>query len=160
MVPNSEFVNGRVTNWTMREAHRRVHIPFGVAYGTDKELVRKAALEAASDVPVTLKSNSLRQPQLWFVEFGDSSLNFELVVWLNPEAVKSPGAVHAKYLWEIDDKLRKYGIEVPFPQRDLHLRTVFGKNTEDSLSLTRPSVEPASPLRTSTRLSPEVFQKS
>jgi small-conductance mechanosensitive channel len=133
VVPNSEFVNGRVTNWTMREAHRRVHISFGVAYGTDKELVKKAALEAANDVPVTLKTNVLRQPQLWFVEFGDSSLNFELVVWLNPEAVKSPGAVNAKYLWEIDNKLRKYGIEVPFPQRDLHLRSVFGKATEESI---------------------------
>ncbi len=125
VVPNSEFVNGRVTNWTMREAYRRVHIPFGVAYGTDKELVRKAALEAANEVPLTLTNNTQRAAQLWFVEFGDSSLNFELVVWLNPDAVKRPGAVQARYLWEIDDKLRKYKIEVPFPQRDLHLRSGF-----------------------------------
>lgn len=127
VVPNSEFVNGRVTNWTMREAFRRIHIPFGVAYGTDKELVRKAALEAAQEVSVTLTTNKEREPKLWFVEFGDSSLNFELVVWLQPHAVKSPGAVHARYLWEIDDKLRKYAIEVPFPQRDLHVRSVLGK---------------------------------
>ncbi len=126
VVPNSEFVNSRVTNWTMREAYRRIHIPFGVAYGTDKELVRKAALEAASEVPLTLTGNTQRTAQLWFVEFGDSSLNFELVVWLNPDAVKRPGAVQARYLWEIDDMLRKYEIEVPFPQRDLHLRSGFG----------------------------------
>ncbi len=131
VVPNSEFVNGRVTNWTMREVYRRVHVPFGVAYGTDKELVRKAALEAAHDVPVTLTGHLKREPQLWFVEFGDSSLNFELVVWLNPDAVKRPGAVHAAYLWEIDNKLRKYDIEVPFPQRDLHLRSVFGKASSE-----------------------------
>ncbi len=135
VVPNSEFVNGRVTNWTMREAFRRIHISFGVAYGTDKELVRKAALEAANDVSVTLKGNKQREPQLWFVEFGDSSLNFELVVWLNPDAVKSPGAVNAKYLWEIDNKLRKYDIEVPFPQRDLHLRSVLGKHTVEEFPL-------------------------
>jgi small-conductance mechanosensitive channel len=135
VVPNSEFVNGRVTNWTMREAFRRIHIAFGVAYGTDKELVHKAALEAANDVPVTLTGIKKREPQLWFVEFGDSSLNFELVVWLKPEAVKSPGAVHAKYLWEIDNKLRKYNIEVPFPQRDLHLRSVLGKHTMEELSM-------------------------
>jgi small-conductance mechanosensitive channel len=136
VVPNSEFVNGRVTNWTMREAHRRVHIPFGVAYGTDKELVKKAALEAAENVPETLTSNARRKAQLWFVEFGDSSLNFELVVWLNPDAVKRPGAVQAKYLWAIDDKLREYNIEVPFPQRDLHVRTVLGKHTLEELHLT------------------------
>jgi len=137
VVPNSEFVNGRVTNWTMREAYRRVKIPFGVAYGTDKELVKKAALEAAGNVAVTLTNNKLREPQLWFVEFGDSSLNFELVVWLQPEAVKSPGAVHAKYLWAIDDKLRQYAIEVPFPQRDLHLRSVMGKHSIDELPINR-----------------------
>jgi len=70
--------------------------------------------------------NTARHPQVWLVEFGDSSLNFELVVWLNPEAVKRPLAVHAAYLWEIETKLAKYGIEIPFPQRDLHLRSVFG----------------------------------
>jgi small-conductance mechanosensitive channel len=139
VVPNSEFVNGRVTNWTMREAYRRVHIPFGVAYGTDKELVKKAALEAADNVAVTLTNNKLREPQLWFVEFGDSSLNFSLVVWLKPEAVKSPGAVHARYLWAIDDKLRQYGIEVPFPQRDLHVRSVLGKHSADEFPLTGPA---------------------
>lgn len=136
VVPNSEFVNGRVTNWTMREAQRRVHIPFGVAYGTDKNLVKKAALEAAENVPETLSNNTRRQAQLWFVEFGDSSLNFELVVWLTPDAVKRPGAVQAKYLWEIDDKLREYNIEVPFPQTDLHVRTVLGKHTLEELHLT------------------------
>ncbi len=140
VVPNSEFVNGRVTNWTMREVYRRVHIPFGVAYGTDKELVKKAALEAAQDVPVTLTGHLRREPQIWFVEFGDSSLNFELVAWLNPDAVKSPGAVHAQYLWEIDDKLRKYDIEVPFPQRDLHVRSVMGRvSAEEFPCADRPS---------------------
>jgi len=133
VVPNSEFVNGRVTNWTMREVYRRVRIPFGVAYGTEKELVKKAALEAADNVKVTLTGHQRREPQLWFVEFGDSSLNFELVAWLVPEAVKSPGAVHAQYLWEIDNKLREYNIEVPFPQRDLHVRSVLGKTDIEDL---------------------------
>ncbi len=131
LVPNSEFVGGRVINWTLREAYRRTHIPFGVAYGTDKELVKKAALEAAENVPWTLKKGSSRQPQVWFVEFGDSSLNFELVVWLTSEAVKRPGSVTAAYLWEIESKLKEYAIEIPFPQRDLHLRSVFGQ-TEDA----------------------------
>lgn len=130
LVPNSEFVNSQVTNWTLREAQRRIHVPFGVAYGTDKELVKKAVLEAAEEIKWTLKTAKTRQPQVWFVEFGDSSLNFELVVWLIPEAVKRPGLVNATYLWEIESKLNKYDIEIPFPQRDLHLRSVFGQKDE------------------------------
>ena len=145
VVPNSEFVNGRVTNWTMREAYRRVRVPFGVAYGTDKDLVKKAALEAASLVSFTLTAHGPREPQVWFVEFGDSSLNFELVVWLQPDAVKRPAAVHAKYLWAIDDKLREYKIEVPFPQRDLHLRSMFGMREAEGLEMLRRMTEAEEP---------------
>jgi len=135
LVPNSEFMNGQVTNWTLRDTQRRIHVPFGVAYGSDKDLVKKAVLEAADEVKWTLKNIKNRHPQVWFVQFGDSSLNFELVLWLIPDAVKRPGAVQAAYLWEIDTKLSKYGIEIPFPQRDLHLRSVFGQKDEDGLSL-------------------------
>lgn len=123
LVPNSEFINGRVTNWTLRDEHKRLRIPFGVAYGSNKEHVRKAALEAAHDVPHTLLDAPDRQPQVWLANFGDSSLDFELVVWLKPEAVRRPAAVQAAYNWEIETKLHKYNIEIPFPQRDLHLRT-------------------------------------
>jgi small-conductance mechanosensitive channel len=132
LVPNSEFVGGRVINWTLREAYRRIRVPFGVAYGTDKDLVKKAALEAAERIPWTLQKVKGRHPQVWFVEFGDSSLNFELVVWLTPEAVKRPGSVQAAYLWEIETKLNEYGIEVPFPQRDLHLRSMFGLKDDNA----------------------------
>jgi small-conductance mechanosensitive channel len=122
VVPNSEFVNGRVMNWTMREAYRRIHVPFGVAYGSDLELVRKAALEAAGAVEHTLVDPS-RRPQAWLTKFGDNSLDFELIVWLKPEAVKRPGAVQADYLWAIAGALKKYDLEIPFPQRDLHIRS-------------------------------------
>jgi len=58
---------------------------------------------------------------VWLVGFGDSSLDFELVVWLTDDAVRRPGAVNAAYNWEIETALGKYGIEIPFPQRDLHI---------------------------------------
>lgn len=125
LVPNSEFVGTQVTNWTLREAFRRIHIPFGVAYGTNKDLVKKAVLEAADRVPWTFSEQNRRKPQVWFVNFGDSSLDFELVVWLTPEAVKRPGAVQADFLWEIETSLADHDIEVPFPQRDLNLRGGF-----------------------------------
>ncbi len=133
LVPNSEFVNGRVINWTLRDAHRRVRIPFGVAYGTNKDLVKQAVLEAAGEISYTLQHFPGREPQVWLVEFGDSSLNFELVVWLSPDAVRRPGAVHAAYTWAIETALGKHGIEIPFPQRDLHVRSFFGQRDDAAL---------------------------
>ena len=121
LVPNSEFINKRVINWTLREAKRRMHVPVGVAYGTDKDLIKKAILEAADNVEFTLKGFKNRKPDVWRVGFGDSSLDFELIVWLTDEATKKPGKVHATYCWEIETALAKYGIAIPFPQRDLHL---------------------------------------
>ena len=123
LVPNSEFVNGRVVNWTLREVARRQKIPFGVAYGTDKELVKRAALEAAAAVPFTLSLDGPRGPQVWLTGFGDSALNFSLVVWLNAEATRRPGAVTAAYYWALHTALEKHAIELPFPQRDLHIKS-------------------------------------
>ena len=123
LVPNSEFVSGRVVNWTHRDVSRRMKIPFGVAYGSEKERVKKAALEAAAEVPFTLTLEGKRAPQVWLESFGDSSLNFELVVWLTAEATKRPGAVRAAYNWALETALGKHGLEIPFPQRDLHIRS-------------------------------------
>lgn len=125
VVPNSEFINTKVTNWTLLEGNCRIHLPFKVAYGTEKELVRQAGLEAAEKVPHTLTGIPGKNPGVWLVGFGESGLNFEMVVWITPRAVKRPGAVRAAYMWEIESSLRKYGIEVPLPQRDLRLRSGF-----------------------------------
>lgn len=137
LVPNAEFITGHVVNWTHRDVSRRMHIPFGVAYGTDKELVRKAALEAAESLSFTLTGNDERAPQVWLVGFGDSALNFELVVWLTPAATKRPGAVQAAYNWALHTALEKHGIEIPFPQRDLHVRSLFGRAGEEGRNLLR-----------------------
>ena len=129
LVPNMEFANGRVVNWTLKEMSRRLRIKFGVSYGADKSKVREAALQAAAAVPFT-RTDEEHRPQVWLVGFGDSSLDFELVVWLLPEAIKRPATVHAAYCWAIDDALRAASIEIPFPHRDLHLRSVFGLDGE------------------------------
>jgi len=123
VVPNSEFVTTRLTNWTLNERVLRVRIPFGVAYGSDKEMVRKAACEAASEVKYTLTHIKNRQPDVWLVDFGDSSLDFLMTVWVNREGARRPTRTRAAYLWALETKLTEYGIEIPFPQRDLHLRT-------------------------------------
>ena len=121
IVPNSEFVAGKVINFTLREPFHRIHVPFGVAYSSDKEQVRAVVIEAARAVAFT-HAGPGREPDVWLVRFGDNSLDFELVVWINPAAVTRPGAVMATYLWEIESALRQHGIEIPFPQRDVHLR--------------------------------------
>ncbi|KCZ92725.1 mechanosensitive ion channel family protein [Hyphomonas johnsonii] len=122
LVPNEEFIKAQVINWTLREARRRIRVPFGVAYGTDKDLVRQAGLEAAAEVNWTLENMGPRAPQVWLVGFGDSSLDFELVVWLNEEAVKKPSKVKADYNWALHTALERHNIEIPFPQRDLNLK--------------------------------------
>lgn len=132
LVPNAEFVGGQVVNWTHREVSRRLRIPFGVAYGTDKEEVKRAALEAAAEVPFTLALEGPRRPQVWLVGFGDSSLDFELVVWLNAEATKKPAAVQAAYNWALHTALAAHDLEIPFPQRDLNVRSLFGLDGDDA----------------------------
>ncbi|MYM64535.1 mechanosensitive ion channel family protein [Pseudomaricurvus sp. HS19] len=122
LIPNSELTNQKLINWTLEESVRRFRVPFGVAYGSDKELVRKAVLEAAAAVPYTLDLPG-RAPIVWMNSFGDSSLNFVLGVWVEADQVKRPTALMSDYLWAIDDALRRYNIEIPFPQRDLHIRS-------------------------------------
>jgi len=122
IVPNSEFISGRVVNWTLGERARRLHVPFGVAYGVDKQLVREAAIAAALSVEGT-EDTAGRSPDAWLVKFGDSSLDFELVVWVGASSITSPGRTHAQYLWAIEEELGKRNIEIPFPQRDLHIRS-------------------------------------
>lgn len=123
VVPNSEFVTTRLTNWTLGERILRVRIPFGVAYGSDKERVKEAAMEAAADVPYTLTNMKGRETDVWLVEFGDNSLNFMLLVWVNRQGARRPTRTRAAYLWALETALTKHGIEIPFPQRDLHLRS-------------------------------------
>ena len=137
LVPNSEFVSGRVVNWTHGSYNRRIRVPFGVAYGVDKELVKKAAIEAAGKVPFTLAMDGDKRPQVWLTGFGDSAVEFQLVVWLTEAAARRNAAIKAAYLWEIDTALKEYGIEIPFPQNDLNVRSLFGLTGKDALAALR-----------------------
>ncbi|SFR92057.1 Mechanosensitive ion channel [Dyella sp. OK004] len=122
LVPNSEFVNGQVVNWTVREGLRRLKVPFHVAYGSDKEQVKEAALDAARAVPHTHTLEGPRAPQVWLAEFGDWALKFQLVVWLNADATRRPGAAKAAYNWALHSALQAHGIRIPLPQYDVRMR--------------------------------------
>jgi small-conductance mechanosensitive channel len=137
LIPNSHLIEKPVTNWTLHGETRRIHIPFVVAYGTDKEKVREAVLKGAREVPFTTPDTDGRKSQVWLVGFGDSALQFELVVWPTLDAAKRPQAMHAAYTWAIEDALRGAGVEIPLPQRDIRLRGLFGEESEDALRALR-----------------------
>lgn len=143
IVPNAEIVSNKLTNWTLGEYILRVRIPFGVAYGSDKALVKRAAIEATENVPYTLTHMKGREPDVWLVDFGDNSLNFLLLVWVNRQGARRPTRTRASYLWELDNAFRKYGIEVPFPQRDLHLRSGWPPEEELEVDIVDVSGAPA-----------------
>lgn len=118
IVPNSEFITSRVINWSHRDPKVRVHIPVGVAYGSDVPLVIKSLLEVADNHPQVMKDPP---PKVWFNEFGNSSLNFELLVWiLDP---KGRPDIISELNKRIDEIFRENKITIPFPQRDLHVRS-------------------------------------
>ncbi|MCK5917696.1 MAG: mechanosensitive ion channel, partial [Cocleimonas sp.] len=131
IVPNSEFVNFPVTNWTMNERFLRLKIPFGVAYRSDKELVRRIIVDAALALPYTLNLTERQYPQVRLKNFGDSSLDFELVVWIKAEWANRPGRVKAAYNWEIETALVKHDVEIPFPQREVR---VLGQQEQEAIS--------------------------
>jgi len=145
LIPNSKLVEEPVINWTLHGETRRIHIPFGVAYGSDKVKVRDAVLAAAHEVPFTLPDTEARKTQVWMTGFGDSALNFELVVWPTIDAVKRPAAMQAAYNWAIEDALRKAGVEMPFPQMDVRLRELFGRERDEALRTLKLEAAPPPP---------------
>ncbi|MGF1536914.1 MAG: mechanosensitive ion channel domain-containing protein, partial [Elainellaceae cyanobacterium] len=118
IVPNSEFIESKVVNWSHGHPVSRLHIPLGVAYGTRIKLLRKAALEAAHTHPEVLR---YPKPQLWFRGFGDSSLDFDLLVWVREP--RHQFQVRSDLYYLLEANLRRHKIEIPFPQRDIHLRS-------------------------------------
>ena len=120
IVPNSEFINGRVVNWTFGEQFRRMHVSFGVAYGADKELVREAGLAAARDVAYTVEDQR-RGIEVWLVGFGDSSLDFELVVWVDLVG-RWPRQGQRRLPLGARDRARSSWHRDSVPQRDLNWR--------------------------------------
>ena len=119
IIPNSEFVSQQVINWSHNDPNLRVTIPVGVAYSSNPSVVQDLLLSVASDHPGILDSP---KPDVIFGEFGDSSLNFELRVWTTTYS-KVPRVLRSELNYRIYDVFQRNGIEIPFPQRDLHLRS-------------------------------------
>ncbi|GJL75863.1 mechanosensitive ion channel domain-containing protein [Nitrosomonas sp.] len=119
IIPNKEFVTGQVINWSLSDSILRILIPVGIAYGSDTKLANDILLSIAQDHP-----NVLKEPEssARFVAFGDSSLNFELRVFI-PEPDLLLETRH-DLLMEIDRRFREAKIEIAFPHQDIHIRSL------------------------------------
>jgi small-conductance mechanosensitive channel len=118
IVPNSRFLDSEVINWSHANPISRLHLPVGVAYGSDPDRVRSALVKAASSHPQVLPSPP---PQVLFKGFGDSALDFELLVW-TAEPDKQ-FLLKSDLYFRLYEVLCQQQIEIPFPQSDLHLRS-------------------------------------
>jgi small-conductance mechanosensitive channel len=118
IVPNSKLLENEVTNYSYGDPKIRLRIPVGIAYGSDCEKASEIMMRAAKENRRVLETPA---PKTWFREFGDSSLNFMLLCWI-PNAVEKFDVI-SELNHAIDKGFRENGIEIPFPQRDLHLRS-------------------------------------
>jgi len=118
LVPNKEFITGQLINWTLTDPTTRLVVPVGVAYGSDTELARELLQEVGRGVANVLAEPP---PSAIFRGFGDSSLNMELRVYI-PNRDVWPGVIHDLHTG-IDRAFREAGIEIAFPQRDIHVRS-------------------------------------
>jgi small-conductance mechanosensitive channel len=119
IVPNTKFIDSPVTNWTYGDPRVRFRIPVGVAYGSDVNKVREALIAAGKSNPHVLHDPP---PSVFLAQFGENAIHFELVVW-SSEMSHRPSRFRSDLNFAIEEKFREAGIQIPFPQRDLHIRS-------------------------------------
>lgn len=123
VIPNSSFIQNNVINWTLDDSTRRLHIPFGVAYGTKVEQVKKAILVDLKISDLTyLRDVKEKEPEIRMENMNTSSVDFELLVWVKANDKFKPNSLRSDFLILIYNSLYKHNIEIPFPQLDLHLK--------------------------------------
>ena len=148
LIPNEALISERVTNWTLSDSITRLVLSIGIAYGTDTEEAQKIMLGVMKANALVLDTPA---PQVVFIGFGDSSLDFEIRAFLKSFEERVP-ARHALHT-EINKAFTKAGISIPFPQRDLHVVNPIGtpkakskkKSGPKVKSKTGPKTRPAKP---------------
>jgi len=119
LVPNSNLISNTIVNYSLSSPMIRIDLPVGVSYRSDPQQVKKILLAVAEKEPMVSK---FQKPMVRFVQYGDSSINFELLIWIDVRTTPRRNVRSALY-FEIFEEFRKAGIEIPFPQRDLHIRS-------------------------------------
>ena len=118
MIPNEDFITNRVTNWTLSNSQGRIDINIGVSYGSDLEKAYDIMLEAANEHP---RCSSSREAQCFLVDFGESSVDFTLYFWVE-DIIEGRRRPRSDVLFSIWKKFKEADIQIPFPQRDLHIK--------------------------------------
>jgi len=140
IVPNSKLVQNKFVNYSYGAPVVRLNIPIGVAYGSDLEKVSTALLEAAHSVERVLKTP---EPRVHFSGFGDSSIDLQIRVWIDKPSDHT--VITSDVNFAIEAAFRKYNIEIPFPQRDLHVRTGSLQIAHDDSGITKVEANPGQP---------------
>jgi len=120
LIPNENLITNKVINWSYSQNLVRLKVAVGVGYATDLEEARDLMLETAGDTKRVLKDP---EPSFRLLGFGDNAINLELRVWIN-DPQNGIGSVKSNLLWGIWRRFRERGIELPFPQRDVHLKPI------------------------------------
>jgi potassium efflux system protein len=128
IVPNSDLISNQVTNWMLYDQSGRIRVPVGVAYGSDVEKVRSILMQVAEEHDQVIKNNPDLPIKVYFLEFGDSSLNFNLRCHVFN--IDSRLTVLSDLNFMIDKRFRENNIEIPFPQRDIHVRSTVTNNPQ------------------------------
>ncbi len=121
IVPNSKFIDNEVINWSHNEHRIRFNFPVGVSYKENPEKVKKILLEVAKSNPGVLNTP---ESDVLFDSYGDNSINFNLRVWTTTY-VNKPKVLRSELYYEIFRRFGEENVEIPFPQRDIHLRSGF-----------------------------------
>lgn len=119
IVPNSEFISSTVINWSHMDRNVRFNIPVSVSYKEDPESVKEILLEVAGRNEGVLKHPA---PDVLFDKYGESSLNFNLRIWTRSH-INKPGVLRSQLYYEIFKVFREKGVEIPYPQRDIHIKS-------------------------------------
>jgi len=125
IVPNQNFIQHNVINWTMNDKIRRFEIPFDVKYGTDADQVIGIILKAVNQSGFTdIYTSNEKRTRVIMTGLGDNSVNFELFIWVKGNDTLYPKRTTSRFLIMIYKALNENNIEIPFPQRDLHIRSI------------------------------------
>ncbi len=125
IVPNQNFIQNNVINWTMNDNIRRFQIPFGVAYGTKPEKVSEVVKDAIKKSGFKdIVDNTKRHTRVIMVSMGNSSVDFELFVWIKGPETLYPKRTASRFLILVYNALYANNIEIPFPQQDLHIKSI------------------------------------
>lgn len=118
IIPNETLMTNQVENWSYSSRDVRIRVPVGVAYSSDLALVERLLLESAHELP---RIENQLEPTVWITGFGDSAINFEVQVWIDDPEI-GIGSLRSDLFKIIITKFRANAIEIPYPQRDIHVR--------------------------------------